>query len=94
MLPTKEDHARREPWSLHVLVVDDEALIRWSLTETLAEAGHRVSEAADGEAALQALSTDEPLILPTRSALSQWNTDMPPTPRSREGADYSHRLAE
>jgi DNA-binding NtrC family response regulator len=59
MLATKADHARREPRSLHVLVVDDEALIRWSLAETLADAGHRVSEAADGEAALQALRTDE-----------------------------------
>ena len=60
MLPTREEHARREPRSLHVLVVDDEALIRWSLGETLADAGHRVSEAADGESALRALRTDEP----------------------------------
>ena len=32
---------------LRVLVVDDEPLIRWSVTETLAAAGHRVFEAGD-----------------------------------------------
>jgi DNA-binding NtrC family response regulator len=40
---------------LDVLVVDDELLIRWSLTETLANAGHTVSEAADRASALKAL---------------------------------------
>jgi two-component system response regulator AtoC len=41
--------------SLRILVVDDEPLIRWSLAETLAESGHRIVEAGDGEAALRAL---------------------------------------
>ena len=35
-----------------VLVVDDEALIRWSLSESLAEAGYAVSEASDGASAV------------------------------------------
>lgn len=43
--------------SLRVLVVEDELLIRWSIAETLAAAGHRVLEAADGAGAIQALST-------------------------------------
>ncbi|MEP7304362.1 MAG: response regulator [Acidobacteriota bacterium] len=49
-----------DPRSLHVLVVDDESLIRWSLTETLAEDGHRVAEAGDGAAALELLRSAEP----------------------------------
>ena len=38
--------------SLSVLVVDDEALIRWSLSESLIDAGYSVSEASDGASAL------------------------------------------
>lgn len=62
---------RREGWSveisadmtkkspqLRVLVIDDESLIRWSMTETLAEAGWEVSEAGNAEEALQHLSAD------------------------------------
>jgi two-component system, NtrC family, response regulator AtoC len=41
--------------SLRVLVVDDELLIRWSVAQTLAEAGHSVMEAADGKEALHLL---------------------------------------
>jgi len=41
--------------ALRVLVVDDEPLIRWSLVETLAERGHEVVEAADGQSALRAV---------------------------------------
>jgi DNA-binding NtrC family response regulator len=41
---------------LHVLVVEDELLIRWSIAETLAKAGCIVSEARDGATALRALS--------------------------------------
>ena len=42
--------------SLRVLVVDDESLIRWSIAETLADAGHTVIEAEDGATAVQALT--------------------------------------
>jgi DNA-binding NtrC family response regulator len=42
--------------ALDVLVVDDEPLIRWSLTETLAAAGHAVTEAGDAQTAVQALT--------------------------------------
>jgi two-component system, OmpR family, KDP operon response regulator KdpE len=43
--------------NLHVLVVDDESLIRWSVTETLAAAGHSVVQAGDGRSAIDALKT-------------------------------------
>ena len=46
--------------SLHVLIVDDEALIRWSLAETLADLGHTISEAADGSSALRAVREEQP----------------------------------
>ena len=42
---------------LTVLVIDDEALIRWALVETLAEAGHAVVEAPDGAGGLRAVMT-------------------------------------
>ena len=45
--------------ALRVLVVDDEALIRWSLTETLEKAGHAVVEAADAAEAIQSVSASE-----------------------------------
>jgi two-component system, NtrC family, response regulator AtoC len=40
---------------LRVLVVDDEALIRWSVAETLADAGHEVVESGDARSALGAV---------------------------------------
>ncbi len=40
----------------HVLVVDDEALIRWSVAETLTTKGIRVSQASDGASAIKALA--------------------------------------
>jgi two-component system response regulator PilR (NtrC family) len=43
---------------LRVLVVEDELLIRWSITETLAHAGHTVIEAADGATAVMALKNE------------------------------------
>ena len=44
--------------ALRVLVVEDELLIRWSIAETLAHAGHTVIEAADGASAITALKSD------------------------------------
>ncbi len=41
---------------LDVLLVDDEEIIRVTLADDLAEAGHRVSSLADGDAALAALA--------------------------------------
>jgi len=41
--------------SAHVLVVDDEALIRWSLAETLSDQGYDVVESGDGSAARTAV---------------------------------------
>ena len=49
----------REDRSLRVLVVDDEALIRWAIAETLTRAGHKVMEARDGGSALRALADDQ-----------------------------------
>jgi len=44
--------------SAHVLVVDDEKLIRWSLSERLTRNGYRVASAESGEEALQRLAED------------------------------------
>jgi two-component system nitrogen regulation response regulator GlnG len=40
---------------INVLVVDDEALIRWSLSEVLSSCGHRVVEAGSARTALDAI---------------------------------------
>ena len=40
-----------------VLIVDDEALLRWSLAETLRDAGFQVVEAGDGASAMRAFSS-------------------------------------
>ena len=44
-----------------VLVVDDEALLRWSIAETLAAAGYDVVSAGDGAEARRALSDGQGL---------------------------------
>ena len=41
---------------LKVLVVEDDLLIRWAVTETLTDAGHIVIETADGASAIRALT--------------------------------------
>ena len=45
---------------LRVLVVDDEPLIRWSLAETLEQAGHGVVEAGDAASAIRSVAAGEP----------------------------------
>jgi DNA-binding NtrC family response regulator len=42
-----------------VLVVDDEALIRWSLAEMLGDRGYSVTEAGDGRMAVAAIENAE-----------------------------------
>lgn len=47
---------------LRVLVVEDEALIRWSISETLAHGGHSVLEAGSAATAVRAMiDTPEPI---------------------------------
>jgi DNA-binding NtrC family response regulator len=43
-----------------VLVVDDEPLIRWSLSQTLEQSGHAVVEAGDAESTVRVLSAGDP----------------------------------
>ena len=40
---------------LRILVVEDEALIRWSIAETLGQEGHTVLEADDAASAVEAM---------------------------------------
>jgi DNA-binding NtrC family response regulator len=42
-----------EKFPRHVLVIDDEPLIRWSVAESLADAGYIVEQAADAASALK-----------------------------------------
>lgn len=44
---------------LSILVVDDEPLIRWSLSETLSDSGHRIVEAGDGSSAVAAVASSQ-----------------------------------
>jgi len=45
---------------LRILVVEDEALIRWSIAETLGQEGHTVMEAGNAASAVEAMeSVDE-----------------------------------
>lgn len=46
-----------EKFPRHVLVVDDEPLIRWSITESLADLGLDVEQAPDAASALRAVTT-------------------------------------
>ena len=46
-----------------VLVVDDEKLIRWSVSERLTRKGYQVSAAESGERALELLATERPQVM-------------------------------
>jgi DNA-binding NtrC family response regulator len=58
------DSAKNSPHP-RVLVVDDDRLVRWSVSEILTAHGYDVDEAADGRSAMQALdaSPDTDLVL-------------------------------
>ena len=49
--------------ALRVLVVDDEPLIRWSLSQTLTERGHWVVETADARSTRAAIGDDFDVVL-------------------------------
>ena len=51
----KVPNANQKSPVLRVLVVDDEALIRWSLVQTLCDSGHETAEADDAVSAMRAL---------------------------------------
>ena len=44
----------------NALVVDDDPLIRWAVTETLGDLGYRVTQAVDGHGAAAAMLGPEP----------------------------------
>ncbi|MFC3227434.1 PAS domain-containing protein [Marinibaculum pumilum] len=48
---------------LRILLVEDDAMIRWSTADMLADLGHQVVEAGDAGAALAALDSDGPVDL-------------------------------
>jgi DNA-binding NtrC family response regulator len=50
-------HAAAEKLPRHVLVVDDEPLIRWSVAETLSDLGYDVEQAPDAATALRTVTT-------------------------------------
>ena len=50
----------KKPAAPRVLVVDDEALIRWSVSETLTERGYEVVETSDANGARLAVDDDRP----------------------------------
>ena len=52
-----------EPESAHILVVDDEGAIRYSISKTLQRVGYQVSAAASGEEAIGSMGTDTPLAV-------------------------------
>jgi len=55
--PVGKISAAGEKLPRHVLVVDDEPLIRWSVTESLSDLGFDVEQAADAASALRAVTT-------------------------------------
>src|SRR5262245_2699927 len=57
-LPTGISAITTEFPAPHILVVDDERLVRWAVAETLGECGYEVSEAADADSARRAILAD------------------------------------
>lgn len=54
---TRKFSGAAEKFPRHILVVDDEPLIRWSVCESLSDLGFDVEEAADAQSALRKVTT-------------------------------------
>ncbi len=59
-LPSPSTPVPALPPRLRVLVVEDEALLRWAISESLAASGHAVIAVGDAEAALRAVGGADP----------------------------------
>jgi two-component system response regulator FlrC len=57
--PRNISGAAEKPPPMHVLVVDDDRLVRWAVAETLTAEGYDVSEAGDAKSAMQACTAPE-----------------------------------
>ena len=59
----------------HILIVDDEAMLRRTLRAILEKGGHKVSEAGDGKRAIEMFTADKPdlvltdIIMPNREGI-------------------------
>lgn len=60
--PLLPSHRLAAPQKLRVLIVEDEPLLRWALSETLVEAGHTVFAAVDAASALHAVEEAAPRL--------------------------------
>lgn len=60
--PENDLAAGKKPAPRTILVIDDEPLIRWSLKESLLDAGFHVADASDGRGALEYFAADAPPI--------------------------------
>jgi DNA-binding NtrC family response regulator len=56
------EHPKKSP-AVHILVVDDERLVRWAIGETLGDQGYEIEEAGDGESAMRAVLAPHPPAL-------------------------------
>ncbi|MFQ5719431.1 MAG: response regulator [Acidobacteriota bacterium] len=70
---------RQSDEEVHVLVVDDDPLSRTVLRDALEEAGMRVTEAADADAAIRSMATTKAdvmildFLLPSGTGLDVWD---------------------
>jgi len=63
VVPRESPGMQKKSASRHVLVVDDDRLVRWALTETLTAGGYGVTEACDAHSAIEACDGDCPADL-------------------------------
>ena len=91
----------KNPAAAHVLVVDDEPLIRWSLAETLTERGHIVTEAGDAKETLRIVTraADRPDVvlldyrLPDSNDLSLFAAIKRELPETADNSDDGVRIS-